>query len=88
MSNNQKARGALAQPSITRLITDGSGRTLDTRPLLPTGHQREIATKAAGFTQGYDVDVEVESRHTIQITSVEVVQSSVKIYEDVADDTV
>ena len=49
---SKQARGNLAQPSITRLITDGSGRTLDTRPLLPSGHQREIATKAAGFTQG------------------------------------
>lgn len=84
--SNQGSRGtALAQPSITRIISDGSGKTLDTRALLPNGHQREIATKAAGFTQGYDVDVEVESRHTIQITSVEVIQSEVKIYEDVTD---
>ena len=32
----------------------------------------------------YDVDVEIESRHTIQITDVQIVQTSVKIYEDTA----
>ena len=30
----------------------------------------------------YDIDVEVETRHTIQITGVELVQSSVDIFEE------
>lgn len=53
MSSQGNARGALAQPAITRLITDGAARSLDTRPLGQNGHQRELATKAAGFTQGF-----------------------------------
>ncbi|CAG5110453.1 Oidioi.mRNA.OKI2018_I69.chr2.g4854.t1.cds [Oikopleura dioica] len=72
-----QTRAGISGGTVSKIIRDASNGDIR-----PNGWERNIPTKASGFAQSYDIDVEVETTQTIHITGVQIVQSEVTIVEE------
>ncbi|CBY35963.1 unnamed protein product [Oikopleura dioica] len=76
-----QSKGTISGGTVSKIIKDPTLGNIQTKALGQSGFQQNIPTKASGFAQSYDIDVEVETTQTIHITNVQIIQSEVSIVE-------